>query len=203
VTDAKKGKGAGGPPGTAGAVGRPAANKFLRTLVPQVVPPELQGLAPGREQTIEVSASDPDVMIETNPPTTKGELAGDARAVASQEPTDPGVVGRRLRLRKRIALAVAGGLGLVAIGIAGRVVVHRASANRSAPAAVPTAPVPAVSSPPPAPEAPSASEPAVATADSASPASDAQSPAASASAKTPAPKGHPARPKHAPARVTR
>jgi hypothetical protein len=207
VTDAKKGKGAEVRPRTAGAIGRTSAKKFLRTLEPEPVPAELlarasdldavekkptEPAAPAREKTIEVSASDADVMIETNP-----------GAVPTQEPTDPGVLQRRRLLQKRIAFAVAGGLGLVAIAIAVRVVVHRKATARSAPAEVPAAPVPAVSSTPPATEAPAASEAPPATVRSATPLLDAQSPAASASARTSAPTPHPARPKHPPAKGAR
>jgi hypothetical protein len=180
--------------------------------VAEPVPPELKANAAALEKTIEVSASDADVMIETNPSTTQSELAGRARAVGTQEPTDPGVLARRRQLRRRIAIAAAGGLGLVAAAIVARGVVHRASASRSAPAEVPAASSPspaasgtavASSSPEPAAAASSAAEPVVATADAATPPPDGQAPAASASAKTPAPKTHPARPKHAPAKVVR
>ncbi len=204
VTDEKKAKDRELPPATAGAVGPTGPSKFLRTLVPQAVPPELKALVPAREKTVEVSASDADVMIETNPSTPKSELAGDLRAVAAQDPTNPGVSGRRRRLRRRMALVTAGGLGLVAAAIAAWAVAHRGSASGSAPAEVPAASVPAIasSSPPLPAAAPSAAEPTVATADSATPPADA-APAASAATKTPPPKGHPARPKHAPTKVVR
>jgi hypothetical protein len=207
VTDEKKTKGREVPPATAGAVRPPSPSKFPRTLVAEPVPPELKAAALEREKTIEVSASDADVMIETNPSITKSVKA---RAVGTQEPTDPGVLQRRRQLRRRIALAAAGGLGLIAAAIAARGVAHRASASARAPAEVPAASSPAASvpavassSPQPAAAAPSAAEPAVATADSATSPPDGQAPAASASAKTPAPKAHPARPKHAPTKVVR
>jgi hypothetical protein len=205
VTDGKKAQGREVPPATAGAVRPRVPSKFPVTLVAEPVPPELKARALEREETTEVSVSDADVTIETNPSITRSVLAGKARAVGTQEPTDPGVLQRRRQLRKRIALAAAGGLGLVAAVIAARGVAHRASGRGSAPAEVPAASVPAVasSSPQPAAAAPSAAEPAVATVGSATMPPDGQAPAASASAKAPAPKTHPARPKHAPVKVVR
>ena len=206
MTDGKKVKEGEVPPATAGAVRPPAPSKFPRTLVAEPVPPELKAPALARERTIEVSASDADVTIETNPSIPKSELAGGARVVASQEPTDPGVLRRQRQLRRRMAFGAASGLGLVAAAaIAARGIAHRATASRSPPSEVPAASAPAVasSSPQPAAAAPTASEPMVATVDSATPPPDGQAPAASASAKTPAPRAHPARPKHPPNKVVR
>jgi hypothetical protein len=204
VTDEKKVRDRDVPPATAGAVRPPSPSKFPRTLVAEPVPPELNAAALAREKTIEVSASDADVMIETNPSTTKGELAGRARAVASQEPTDPGVLRRQRQLRKRMALGAAGGLGVVAVAIAARGLAHRTTASRGMASEAPAASAPAVasSSPQPAAAAPAA-EPTALTVDPATSPPDGQAPAASASAKTPAPKAHPARPKHAPNKVVR
>jgi hypothetical protein len=207
VTDGKKVKDGEVPLATAGAVRPPAPSKFPRTLVAEPVPPELKARAIERERTIEVSASDADVMIETDPSTTMSELAGGKRVVASQEPTDPGVLRRQRQLRRRMALGAAGGLGVVAVAIAARGIAHRATASRSATSeaasASASASAVASSSPQPAPAAPPTAEPMVATVDSATPPPDAQAPGASSSAKTPAPKTHPARPKHAPNKVVR
>jgi hypothetical protein len=172
--------------------------------VAEPVPPELTAAALAREKTIEVSASDADVMIETNPSTTKSELAGRARAVASQEPTDPGVLRRQRQLRRRMVIGAAGGLGVVAVAIAARGIAHRATASRGATSEAPAASAPAVaSSSPQPPAAVPAAEPMAATVESATPPPDGQAPAASASAKTPAPKARPARPKHAPNKIAR
>jgi hypothetical protein len=206
VTDGKKVKEGEVPPATAGAVRPPEPSKFPRTLVAEPVPPELKAAVPARERTIEVSASDADVMIETNPSITKSEIAGRSRTVASQEPTDPGVLRRQRQLRRRMALGAAGGLGLIAAAIAARGIAHRSTASRSPPPEVPAASAPAVASSTPPPAAappPTAAEPMVATVDSATPPPDAQAPAASASSKTPAPKTHPARTKHPPAKGVR
>jgi hypothetical protein len=159
--------------------------------------------APPREKTVEVSASDADVILESNPPATQTGLALDARKVAASAPTDPGVLRQRLKRRKSVVLAVAGGLGVVALGLTVRGFVHRTSASASTSPAASATPVPATpesaSAPPPA---PSASEAVVSTADS-TPQSNDEPPAASASAKPPAPRTRPARPRHPPSKVTR
>jgi hypothetical protein len=209
VADTKNPESSGSPPATAGAIGQQSASKYIRTIVSQPVPPEAQALALAREKTIEVSASDADVLIETNPAMTKADLAPpapparEARAGGSQEPTDPGVLQRQRTLRRRIAVAAVGGLGLVAIAMVSRGAVHRASASatpspRPEPPAASAVAVASSSTPAPA---PSAAEANAAPADSATAQPDV--PAASSSAKTPAPKTHPGRPRHPPTKVVR
>jgi hypothetical protein len=140
------------------------------------------------------------VILESNAPPTQTGLTLDARTVAANEPTDPGVLRQRLKRRKAIAVGVASGLGVVALALTLRSVVNRTSVTATAPPVVSATPVPAESLSPP-PTAPSAPDPIAATADSATPPPKDQAPAASVSAKGPAPRTRPTRPKHAPSRV--
>jgi hypothetical protein len=195
-------------PATAGAIGQIAPSKYIQTIVSLPVPPEVQAAARTQSTTTEVSVSDSDVLLETDPATTESEPPREARAVASQEPTDPGLLQRQRRVR-RIAMAACGGLAIfataIAIAIVSRGALHRgaASASASASQGMPAASAPAVASSSPPAAAPSASGATVAnvatvtTVDPTTAQPHAQSPAASASAKTPAPRTHPGRPKRA------
>jgi hypothetical protein len=201
-------------PATAGAIGQMAPSKYIQTIVSLPVPPEVQAAARAQSTTTEVSVSDSDVLLETDPGTTESEPPREARAVASQEPTDPGVLQRQRRVR-RIAMAACGGLAIfataIAIAIVSRGALHRGSAAASASAShgTPAASAPAVASSSPPAAAPAASEASVAnvatvaTVDPATAPPSAQSPRASAPAKTPAPRAHPGRPKHAPTKTVR
>jgi hypothetical protein len=192
MMDAKTASSNGVALATAGAIGQTAPSKYIRTIVAIPVPPELQAAARSPDNTIEVLDSDVDVVVEANAATTKSEL----------DRTASGVLQRRRRLVRRIAMAACAGLGLVAIAIAIPIVSRSAAHGASAPAlalAMPGTPlaVPAVSVPAVASSSPPAAAP------SASAATVAQSPAPLAAAKTPAPRTHPVRPKRAPAKTAR
>ena len=201
-------------PATAGAIGQIAPSKYIQTIVALPVPPEVQAAARAQSTTTEVSVSDSDVLIETDPGTTQSEPPREARAVASQEPTDPGLLQRQRRVR-RIAMAACGGLAIfataIAIAIVSRSALHRgaASASASASPGTPADSAPAVASSAPTAAAPSASGAnvatvaTVATVDPANAPQNGQSPRASAPARTPAPKAHPGRPRHAPTKGVR
>jgi hypothetical protein len=158
--------------------------------------------APAPERTIEVSASDADVILARNPPPTQTGLTLDARKVAANEPTYPGVFRERLKRRKSIVLSVASGLGVVALALTVRGLVHQTSATASGPPVVSAATVPAASLSPSPPATPPAPDAIAVTADSVTPPPK-EPPAASAPAKNPASRTRPARPKHAPSKVTR
>jgi hypothetical protein len=155
---------------------------------------------PARERTIEVSASDADVILESSPPATQRPLTIDARRIAANEPTDPGVFRRRLDRRRSIALALAGGLGvvvLVLLVLTVRGFVHRTPVAASGPPLVSAISEPAPSSSPsPPPSASSAPEAIAGAADSVTAPPKDQPPPTAAPAKSAAPRTRPARPKH-------
>jgi hypothetical protein len=158
--------------------------------------------APAPERTINISDSDSDVFLENNLPPTQAGLTVEARAVAANEPTDPGALRRRLKLRRSIAVAIAGGLGVVVLWLTVRGFMHGAPATAGGPPVASATAVPAASSSPPPPAAPPAGDAIAATPDSVSPPSRDQPPAASAPAKNTRPRMRsPSRPKSGPSKV--
>jgi hypothetical protein len=156
-----------------------------------------QVLAPAPERTINLSDSDADVSLDNNPAPTQSGHTLDARTAIASEPTDPGVFGRRRQRRRSILLAIATGLGVVALGLTVRAFSHRTSASHptASPAVSETA-VPAVSPP----DVPSAAVAAPATTDPAASPPNGQPPAP---AKRRAPRKRPVGPKSGSAKSAR
>jgi hypothetical protein len=159
-----------------------------------------QVVAPAPEPTINLSDSDADLSLDNNPAPTQSGQTLDARTASANEPSGPGVLGRRLLLRRSTVLAVATGLGAVALALTVRAFVHRTSASPpTAPAAVSEAAVPVVSPP----DVPSAAVAVPAAADSATSPPNGQPAAPSAPPKHRAPRKRPVGPKSGPAKSTR
>jgi hypothetical protein len=155
------------------------------------------------EPTFNLADSDGEVSLDNNPaPTTSGHTL-DARPPMANEPTVPGLRARRLRSRRSIALAIATGLGVVALTFTVRALVHRTPASPpSASPVVSATAAPAVSQAPSPPDVPSGAAAAPAPADSAASPPNSQ-PAPSAPAKHRAPRRRPVAPKSGAAKSTR
>jgi hypothetical protein len=174
--------------------------------------PELAVAAPAPEPPVAASAAEPvfdlseldgDVSPDNNPALTQSGHTLDARAAIASEPTEPGILNRRLQLRRSIIVAIAAGVGVVALALTVRAFVHRTSASppSAAPVVSETA-APAVSAAPSPPDVPSAAVAATATAESAAPAPKTLAPSAPAKHRA-TPRRRPTGPKSGAAKSTR
>jgi hypothetical protein len=161
----------------------------------QPAPPAADEVGPAPERTFSLSDFEGDVSLDNNPALTQSGQILDVPTPLANEPTSPGVLGRRLPLRKSIVLAIASGVGVIALALTVRAFVGRTSASPpSASPVVSATAAPTVSGPPSPPDVPSAAA-VPAPADSAASPPKGQPPSPSAPAKHRAPRKRPVSPK--------